>query len=142
MPLAVVMEEAHREELKTCPGGYVEIRRMSWGEKLHRRSYTSSMDMEMDRRSQSAKSTIQIFNEQVEIFDFQHCIGDHNLTKLVNKRTGLPCAADDPDATEVALDFTKVTDIKMLAGQIAEEIGTLIDKYNNFEAGEEVGNSK
>lgn len=140
MPLAVVMEEPNRRDLKTCPGGYVMIRRMTYGEKLERRKFTSKMDLEMNRASKSAKSTIDIFSEQSEIYDFMHCIVEHNLTKLVNAQTGQPCGPNDPDAKEVPLDFMKSTDIKLLAGQIAEEIGTAIDKINNFEESEEVGN--
>jgi len=141
MPLAVVMEEPELRELKTCPGGYVYIKRMSFGEKLERRKFNSKMDVEMQRGSRSAKSSIDIFNEDMEIYDFMHCIDSHNLTKLVNKQTGLPTSSKDPEAVEVALDFTKAFDIKLLAGQIAEEIGTAIDKLNNFEEDEEVGNS-
>jgi len=140
MPLAVIMEKPNREDLKTCPGGYVMIRRMSFGEKLTRRQFSSKMDLEMQRGSKSAKSTIDIFKEEAELYDFMHCIVGHNLTKLVNKQTSQPCEADDPDAVEVPLDFLKASDIKLLTGQIAEEIGTLIDKHNNFEESDATGN--
>lgn len=142
MPLAVVMEEPQRHDLKTCPGGYVLIRRMTYGEKLQRRGFNSKMDLELQRGSRAAKSTIDIFKEETELYDFMHCITGHNLTKLVNKRTGQPCPADDLEAEEVSLDFLKVSDIKLIAGQIAEEIGTAIDKLNNFEEDDEVGNLK
>lgn len=140
MPLAVVMSKPERHDLKTCPGGYVMVRRMSFGEKMTRRGFNSKMDLEMTRGSRSAKSTVDLFNEQMEMYDFSHCIAEHNLTKLVNKNTGLPCDADDPDAVEVPLDFTKPSDVKLLAGPIAEEIGTVMDKLNNFEEDPEVGN--
>ena len=135
------MEKPERYELKTCPGGFVTIRRMSFGEKLQRRGFNSKMDMEVERGSRTAKSTIDIFKEEAELYDFMHCVVDHNLTKLINKKTGQPCEDDDPDAMEVPLDFKKATDIKMVAGQIAEEIGALIDKLNNFEESNEAKNS-
>lgn len=141
MPLAVVLEKPERHDLKTCPGGYVMVRRMSFGEKLTRRGFNSKMDLEMNRATKNAKSTIEIFNEATEIFDFMHCVVEHNLTKLVNAKTGQPCGEDDPDKKEVLLDFMKETDIKLVASQIAEEIGTIIDKLNNFEESEAVGNS-
>lgn len=140
MPLAVVMEDPERYDLKTCHTGYVMIQRMTFGEKLERRKFNSKMELQMQRGSREAKSTIDMFNEAMEIYDFQHCIVEHNLTKWVNSQ-GAPCKRDDPDGREVPLDFMKIIDIKMLPAQIAEEIGTAIDKLNNFEESDEVGNS-
>lgn len=141
MPLAVVMEEPTRKELKTCPEGYVMIKRMTYGEKLQRRMFNSKMEMKLQRGSKDATSIIDIFKEEMELYDFAHCIGDHNLTKWVNKHTGQPTPLNDPDGVEVELDFKKPADVKMLAGQVAEEIATYIDAINNFEQDEEVGKS-
>jgi hypothetical protein len=134
------MGKPERKELRTCPDGYVMIRRMSYGEKLERRRFNSKMEMKLQRGSRDATSIIDIFKEEMELYDFARCIVAHNLTKLVDK-FGQPCDADDPDAKEVPLDFTKVADVKLLAGQIAEEIGKYIDELNNFEEDEEVKNS-
>ena len=141
MPLAVVMLVPEHRDLKTCPGGFVKLRRMSYGEKLQRRGFNSKMEMDMERGSRKAKSVIDIFKEEAELYDFAVCIVEHNLTKLVDKR-GVPCEPDNPEAHEVPLDFKKPVDIKLLAGQIAEEIGKYIDDLNNFEEDDETGNSK
>jgi len=141
MPLAVVVLVPEHKDLKTCEGGFVKLRRMSYGEKLQRRGFNSKMEMDMERGSRKAKSTIDIFKEEAELYDFAVCIVEHNLTKWVNSH-GVPCELNDPDGREMPLDFKKPADIKLLAGQVAEEIGTYIDKLNNFEEEEETGNSK
>lgn len=140
MPLAIVMEEPDRRDLKSCPGGYVMLQRMSYGQKLERRKYNSKMELEMQRGGGNAKSTIDIFKEEMELYDFAHCIVEHNLTKFVNKNTGQPCELDDPDGVEMPLDFLKPADVKMLASRIAEEISTAMDNLNNFEENSELGN--
>lgn len=140
MPVAVVMEEPERKELKTLPGGYVLLKRLSYGEKLEKRKFNSKMEMEIDKGSRTAKSILDIFNEASELFDFAHCIVEHNLTKFVHKVTGQPVKASDPEGIELPLDFLKPSDVRMLPGHISEEIGALMDALNNFEEDEEVKN--
>lgn len=123
MPIAVVQGEPDRFELKTCPEGYVTIKRMTYGEKLTRRKFNSKMEMEMNKGG-GAKSTIDMFNERIELFDFANCIVEHNLTDVDGRQ----------------LNFKNPEDVKQLAGKIAEEIGTYIDKVNNFEDDDEVKN--
>jgi hypothetical protein len=143
MPLAVVLDVPERKELKTVPTGFVTIRRMSYGEKLQRRGYNSKMEMQMGGRGGGATSIIDIFKEETELYDFSHCIVDHNLTKWVHRQTGQPLVdPKDPEGVEAPLDFKKPMDVKLLEGRVAEEIGKLIDELNNFEESEAVGNSK
>lgn len=126
MPVAVVQGEPERKDLKTCPpDGYVKIKRMSHGEKMERRAFSSKMMMEADQRSKSMRGEIDLFNEQAELYDFAHCIVEHNLTDV----DGRP------------LEFKNPKDVKLLAGQVAEEISSYIDELNNFEDSDEVGNS-
>lgn len=124
MPVAVVVEEPIHFDLKTCPGGYVKIKRMSYGEKLTRRGFTSKMEMDMEKGGKSAKSFIDLFKEEVELYDFANCVVEHNLT----------------DVDERPLIFRNAVDVKKLSGRIAEEISTYIDKINNFEESDEVKN--
>lgn len=125
MPVAVVQGEPERKDLKTCPpDGYVKIKRMTHGEKMQRRAFSSKMMMEADQRSKSMRGEIDLFNEQAELYDFAHCIVEHNLTDI----DGRP------------LEFKNPKDVKLLAGQIAEEISQYIDELNNFEDSDEVGN--
>jgi hypothetical protein len=125
MPVGVVQGEPEHFDLKTLPGGFVKIKRMNYGEKMTRRQFSSKMEMETDRRTKSMKSIVDLFKEDADLYDFAHCVTDHNLT----------------DVDERPLDFNNPTDVRKLAGKIAEEIGTYIDSVNNFEETEEVGNS-
>lgn len=121
MPVAVVTGDAERFELKSLPGGYVTIRVMTWGEKMERRKFNSKMEMQLRRGSNDARTFIDAVNEQAELYDFSHCIVDHNLQ----------------DVDERKLDLKNPTDVRKLHGRVAEEIGTYIDKVNNFEESDE-----
>ena len=123
MPIAVVMEEPEHFDLKTLPGAFVDIRRMSFGEKQHRRSFNSKMTMRARKGQKDVDTELNMFNANAELFDFARCIVNHNLT----------------DRDERPLNFTNPEDVKKLDGRIAEEIATYIDKLNNFEDDEEVG---
>lgn len=125
MPVAVVQGEPEHFDLKTLPGGYVRIKRMTHGEKLARRAFTSKMLMEADRGSRSMRGEIDLFKEETSFYDFAHCVVDHNLT----------------DADERPLQFKNPADVRKLEGRIAEEIERYIDSINNFEEDEEVKNS-
>jgi len=124
MPVAVVHEEPERRELKSCPGGYVDIKRMTYGEKLQRRAFIGDMEMKSGKGSKDVVTTMKVFNEAAELYDFAHAIVGHNLT----------------DVDERPLVFTNPGDVKKLTGRIAEEIGQYIDEINNFEEDDETGN--
>lgn len=123
MPVAVVVLEPERRDLKTLPEGYVLIKRMSFGEKQQRRSFGSKMTMKAQKGSKDVNTEIDIFNEAAELYDFRVAIVDHNLDDISGRR----------------LNFTNPADVKALDGRIAEEIGKYIDEINNFEDDDEVG---
>jgi hypothetical protein len=61
------------------------------------------------------------------LYDFRICVVSHNLEKKVGDST-------------VLLDLTQPGDVAVLHPRVGEEIATLIDKMNNFEDDDEVGN--
>lgn len=120
MPRATVnTSDTIRKELKSCPGGYVELRRLSFGEKLTRRAMVSSMKVETGRGRDFA-GEMQLVNERATQFDFQHCIVEHNL--------------EDEGGSK--LSFTSPVHLQMLDPRIGEEIDTYISELNNFEENE------
>lgn len=125
MPIAVVTSEVETHELKSLPpDGYVTIRAMTYGQKLERQALTSTMKM----RGQGKKdfeAEMQMTNEKVSLLAFKYCVVDHNLT----------------DENEQPLDLSNPIAVRRIRGKVGEEIETLIDKLNNFEDDEEVGNS-
>lgn len=119
MPVAVLVHEPERFELKSLPGAYVIVRRMTYGEKLQRSEMTMKMRMDMaDKNNMGAD--MQMLSRQVTLWSFNRLIIDHNLT----------------DKDDRKLNFKSPVDVEALDGRIGEEIDTYIDKVNNFEEDE------
>lgn len=126
-----------RFELKSAPAnpsdpndenGYVMLRPLPYGMKLSRRSKATKMMMRSQPQARGGgKSTQQAENvfevesmdEWAVAFDFQYCIGDHNLQ----------------DSKGNKIDFATNTHmkIKMLDPRVGTEIEMLIDNLNNAE---------
>lgn len=129
MPVATVSPDdvPDRKELKTCPpDGFILIKRLTFGQKQHRRSLSSKLSMKAAKGKKDVETTIDAFNEASENYDFATCIVDHNLTDNLGRK----------------LDFKNPMDVKLLKGPVGEEISQYMDDLNNFEVDEEVGNSQ
>lgn len=120
MPKASVSLETEHFDLKSCEGGWVELRRMTYGQKLERQQLATDMEVEMVQGSKTQKATIDIAQKAIALFEFRHCIIDHNLFE------------GDDESTK--FDFKNPKTLDKLDPRIGEEIGTYIDKLNNFEA--------
>jgi hypothetical protein len=127
MPKATAPTESKKFDLKSCEGGFVCLRTMTFGEKLARRGFTSKALMRGGRgqRKGDFEAEMDLLNEQSQIFSFAHCITDHNL--------------EDEDGNR--LNLSAEGDIKKLHPQIGEEIDKLIDDMNNFDDEEDGGPS-
>lgn len=142
MPIATGVGNAtKRVDLQSCPGGFVVIRRMTYGEKMVRKSFLSKVKIgsetgnRAERRSKSAQAfsaELDMMNEKVTEFEFNVSIVQHNLTYLVDE--------NDPNS-ETPLDFKNPQHIKMLDGNIGEEIDEAITEFNDFENDENTGKS-
>lgn len=121
MPKAVVSTSSEKFELTTLEGAFVELKRMTYGQKLDRIQMATDMQISMSQnRGQQANSAkIDVMQKAVTLFDFKNCIVDHNLF-------------EDDDET-IKFDFTKPSCIDKLDPRVGEEIATLIDSLNNFE---------
>lgn len=125
MPVAVIEEETKRYDLKTLPGGYVVVKRMTYGQKLVRSEMAMKMRVKGEGRSQKDFATeIDMMNRKIALWSFANLVDDHNLT----------------DASGQALNFKNPIDVERIAGKVGEEIEAYIDELNNFEADEEVKN--
>lgn len=123
MPRATVnINETQRFDLKTCPEGYVTLRRLSYGQKLQRQAMAGRMKFTASG-GKDFEGEMALAQEQVSLFEFANCIVDHNLT----------------DEDDKPLDFKNPLHVKMIEGRIGEEIDSYISKMNNFE--EDQGNS-
>jgi hypothetical protein len=115
MPEAGVKTEPIRYELKTCEGGYIELRQLSYDEMLERRDGAMKVTQQMGIKD--AAATIQFANKWSNHFSFARCITDHNLTF-----DGKP------------IDFSKPgIAFSQLDPKIGAEIEGYIDKLNQEE---------
>jgi len=117
MPKATVSHEGVRHDLKSCPGGFVELRPLSYEEILVRRDGVTSMSLEREGISadeQNVRMQIATMQRWAREYDFRCCIRDHNLT----------------DENDIPLNFTKAETLRMLDPRIGREIEALIDELN------------
>lgn len=134
MPKATVDPTTHRRELKTCPGGYVELRTLSFHEMHTRQDVAARMYQETKVKSGKAakvkedetiRAYFDVMNVAVTEFEFRNCIVDHNLF------------VDDAETQQI--DFTKPMHTWKLDPKIGAEIGRLIDELNQESDEETVG---
>jgi hypothetical protein len=126
VPRAIATTLTEHHELKTLPGGFVEVRRLTYGEVLQRRTM---MKMEIQGQGQKdARAEIEMMSRKATEFDFQKCIVDHNLF------------ADDAETRK--LNLASGADLGMLDPRVGQEIEQILDKLNNYDlTEEEEGNS-
>jgi hypothetical protein len=123
MPRAVIdFENTDKFDLKSLPGAYIELRRMSFGHKLQRQQL--SMQMSVKGSGKNAEMDMKQETVKVTVFEFTACIVDHNLE----------------DEKGEKLDLSKASDIIRLHPQVGEEIDKYINEMNNFEDSDELKN--
>lgn len=112
-------------ELETLPEGYVDLRKLTYGEMLRRRDIGSTMRA----GGNSRKKGVEFDTDSLEIqhFEFSRCIVSHNLE----------------DSNGRTLNMRDKNDIIKLDPRIAGEIESLISDMNQPpEDDEEEGSSK
>lgn len=115
MPRATVTTETIHIDLKTCPGGYVELRQLPYHEMLVRRDRAAKYVM--DEASQGKRVEVETVQSWARGYEFQHCIIDHNLE----------------DEFGGKLDFSNAMTLTILDPRVGEEIEEAIDKLHNRE---------
>lgn len=133
MPKATVNPELHRFDLKTCPGGYVELRTLSFHEMEMRKDIAGRMYQEQQagqqrKKGQSDEEVLRAYFESMNVkvteFEFRNCIVSHNL--FVD------------DAETQLIDFSKPMHTWKLDPKIGEEITKCIDTLTRIDEDEAV----
>ncbi len=126
MPRATINVEAvERFELKSLPktkdeeGGYVELRKLSYGQILERRDMGAKLAIEglSDNRQEDLKVTTEMIQQKVTEFEFKHSIVSHNLEDEHGK----------------TLNFNNPISVLALDPQVGQEIDDLITELNIWE---------
>lgn len=124
MPVATTSGlETKRFDLKSLEGGYVIVRRMTFGQYMRRREQVSQMFLKGGKDTDGMEGMMQLVSAKATELDFANCITEHNLT-------------DDQDRL---LDFKNTRHVESLNPRIGDEIGKYIDEMNQFNE-EEQGN--
>jgi hypothetical protein len=110
-----VVQATHQQKTKRfdnipgLEGGWVEVRRLSHGERLDR--LDESMHFE---GGGDGDTKVFVSTAKSRLFDFKHCIIDHNL--------------EDADGRKLNLADPK--DVRNLAGPVGDAIAEIINEHN------------
>lgn len=128
MPRATIdISDTTRFELKSLPeadgedAGFVELRKLSYGQILARRDMATSMSIggiDSRGKDEDIKAAIDIIQKAVTEFEFKNCIAKHNLE----------------DANGLLLNFGNPKSVAELDPKVGQEIGELIDDLNQWDA--------
>lgn len=123
MPKATISNDTEHFLLKTMPpvddqeGGFVELRRMTHGQKLRKDAEALRMTMKLNGGStDDAEVTMALANAESTYIEFAACIVRHNLT----------------DENDKPLDMKKREDVDKLDPRVGAEIAFLIGQMNDF----------
>jgi hypothetical protein len=119
MPKATTSTKPQRFELSSCPGGFVELKRMTHGQRLHRQDISMNIMATQDQRSRTAEMNIAPTQTRVAQYEFQVCIVSHNLEK-------------DDEGT--LFNFDSPADFAALDPRIGEEISSYIETLHDWQA--------
>ena len=114
MPKATVNASAERYELKSCPGGFIEIKRMSYGQWLKRQEMAVKMQVQQQRKGGNQSMDVSMEALKIALFEYKHCVVDHNLEDEGGQKLNL----NSPDGVE------------QLDPQIGNEIGDIIEEIH------------
>jgi hypothetical protein len=126
MPVAVRNNDTERFDLKTLPEAFVVLRKMSYGQILQRRALMK-ISFQSRGKSKDVEGEIAMANRKVNLFEFQHCVVEHNLEKVEG----------------TLLNLSSEVDVDSLEPKVGQEIEKLIEKMNNLDEDddEDPGNS-
>jgi hypothetical protein len=122
MPRATIDTEPVKKDLKSAPpDGFVTIRRMPYGNWLHRTDMAMDLSMKMSgkAKNQEVDARASMANEAVTVYEFAQCIVEHNLTNHADE----------------LLDFSSTAALKQLDPQIGAEISEYIRELHEFDSG-------
>ncbi len=119
MPRATVSMKPTKFDLETCPEGWVELRRMSYGELLASQDMAYQINVQMQSQNGSAEPEMGAKMSQASVLEYQFklCIVNHNL----ENEAGQP------------LDFRQASAVHLLDPLIGQEINSLVEKLHRWD---------
>jgi hypothetical protein len=120
MPKATVSTQSQEFDLKSVPGGKITLKRMTYGEWLHRRDLSMAMSFGSDSSGSEIAADMKLQNQAVSLFELQKCVVSSNLT--------------EDDEETIPLDFSSPSIMDKIDPIVGTEIDTLIASMHDFEA--------
>lgn len=122
MPRATVSTRPEHHVLKTLADpedpGYVDLRRMSYGELLESQDMAFQIRAQVAQRAEDGPDVgVKLSQGAIALFQMSLCVVKHNLQ----------------DEQGRLLDLSKEDDVKKLDPRVGQEITSLIDKIHNVE---------
>lgn len=125
MPRATVLRTTERRDLATLPktdeeeGGWVELRRLSFGEKLDKDAEAMKMRFDFGKVEdvKDMDAEVSLISAYATVVEFSRCIVDHNLEDDNGKK----------------LDLSKLDSVRQLDPRVGQEISELLGEINDFE---------
>lgn len=125
MPRATVVTAPERFSLETLPkteedeGGWVLLRRLSYGEKLQKDQEAMKLRFDMSTAGSEGgmDAEIAMINEFATMTELGKCVVDHNLE----------------DESGRKLNFKSLDDVRSLDPRVGDEIQQLLANLNDFE---------
>lgn len=122
MPNATAnLTDTKRFDLKSLPEGFIELRRMTYGQSVQRRALLKLSVNTGGGRNKSFSAEMAMASEEIQLFEFRHCIVEHNLDDAQGRRLNLGSPAD----------------FALLDPRVGQEIEKYISEMNNFDDEEE-----
>lgn len=117
MPRATINNSlTEHKELKSLPGGWVELRRLTYGQMVQRRAMMK-LSVAAGGKNKDFKGEMAMASEEITRFEFSHAIVDHNLE----------------DESGRKLNLGAPVDFASLDPRVGTEIETLVTEMNQFD---------
>jgi hypothetical protein len=117
LPKATVSMEPKEFPLKTCPEGFVKLRRMSYGELLASNDMAFQVSVEAKQGSSDPQMGASMSSGRIAEYRFKCCVVDHNLENDAGTK----------------LEFGNSQTVHLLDPNIGQEIDQLITDMHNWE---------
>jgi hypothetical protein len=118
MPRATVSMEPETAHLRTCPGGFIKLRRMTFGELTTSQDMAYQVQMKASEADpDSPEASLSVSRMAIMEYQFKTVILEHNLE----------------DETGRTLDFRSAKDVHLLDGNVGQEITSIVDNMHNWQ---------
>jgi hypothetical protein len=116
IPRATVSLVPQTFDFKTCPGGWVKLRRMSYGELMNSQDLAYQVQMKQNEDTNDPEASLTLSRMVVEEFQIRTCVLDHNLEDDRGRK----------------LNFASPQDVHSLDANIGQELSGMVADIHDW----------